>query len=147
MKVILLQEVPKLGSAGDVVNVADGYARNYLIPRKMAEAATQSRLKELAQRQEKQERIEQQNLAQAQNAASKMKDLTLKIKAKAGEGGRLFGSITNADIADLLGKEGFTVDKKKIDLEEPIKSVGDFVVNIKLHREVTVPVKIQVEPE
>ena len=76
-----------------------------------------------------------------------MKDLTLKIKAKAGEGGRLFGSITNADIADLLGKEGFTVDKKKIDLEEPIKSVGDFVVNIKLHREVTVPVKIQVEPE
>ena len=147
MKVILLQELTKLGSPGDVVYVADGYARNYLIPRGLAEAATAQRLKEVEQQKEKQAKMEEKALAEAQSTAQKMEQVTLRVKTKAGEEGRLFGSITNSDIADLLAEKGFTVDKKKIDLPDPIKSLGEHTVEVKLHKEVIVPVPVQVEAE
>ncbi len=147
MKVILKEDVKHVGKMGQIVDVADGYARNYLIPKGLvAEASTKNiKLLEHEKRtiQEKSKKIRNS----AQDLASRISSLTISIKAKAGEEGKLFGSITTMDVAEALQKEGVEIDKKKISLEEPIKRLGSYTVNIKLHPDVSAPLNIQIVEE
>ncbi len=148
MRVILLEDVPKLGKKGDVVNVKDGYARNYLIPRKLAVTATDEeveRLKEEALKmKEKEERKKKALLELKERLIGK----ELVLKARAGEKGKLFGSITASEIAEAMVKSfGVSVDKKSIELDAPIKEVGEHLVRFKLGMGVDVEVKVRVEPE
>jgi large subunit ribosomal protein L9 len=147
MKVILKQNVPNLGDIGDLKDVAPGYARNHLLPRGLAVEATASKLKEWQQQREK---IETENRLQekiAQSLASKLASQSLIFKMQAGEGGRLFGSVTPADICEQLQAKGFEVDKKKIELNEPIKSIGRFKALVRLHPGVKADFDIIVEKE
>lgn len=148
MKVILKERMKGLGSAGDVVQVADGYARNYLIPRGLAVEATPANLKELERRKQQEAKKQAQEEAEAKEAAARLAGRTITIQAKAGEGGKLFGSITGQDIATALEKEvGVKVDKRKIEVKEPLKALGDYRVPIKLYKNVTAEVIVRVEAE
>ncbi|MCU0227936.1 MAG: 50S ribosomal protein L9 [Bryobacterales bacterium] len=147
MEVILREEIDNLGIRGDVVKVAPGYARNFLIPRKLAVLATEANKKIVAQEREAWLRREAVLKGEAQELAALLAKVTLSFTQKAGETGQLFGSVTNKDIADGLASKGFTIDRKKIILSQPIKQVGDFTVPVKLHREVTVDVPVHVLPE
>jgi large subunit ribosomal protein L9 len=147
MKVILQEEVKSLGKMGDVVNVADGYARNYLIPRKLGVEANVKNVKALEHEKRKIEEKAKKVRSEAQGLAEKLAALTLTLSAKAGEEERLFGSITTMDIAEALKKEGFDIEKKKILLDEPIKRLGSHSVGIKVHSEVTTKVQINVIAE
>ncbi len=144
MKIILKQEVEQLGNAGDVVEVAAGYARNYLLPRGFAAAATSRSVKEL----EHQKRLVADRIARETKTAMELKKrlegVACKIAREAGEEDKLFGSVTNRDIADALAEEGIEVDHKRIQLENPIKNLGVFHVNIKLAPELTAAVKVWV---
>ena len=144
MKVFLKEEVKNLGKIGDVVNVSEGYARNFLLPKKFAVEANPKNLKEF----EHKKRIIQEKAAKIKDAskatADKLSALTLKIRAKAGEEEKLFGSVTTMDIAEAFKAEGFEVDKKKILLAEPIKRLGEYTVEVKIHSEVNATVKVQV---
>lgn len=144
MKVFLKEEVKNLGKIGDVVNVSEGYARNFLLPKKFAVEANPKNLKEF----EHTKRIIQEKAAKIKDAskatADKLSALTLKIRAKAGEEEKLFGSVTTMDIAEAFKAEGFEVDKKKILLAEPIKRLGEYTVEVKIHSEVNATVKVQV---
>lgn len=148
MKVILLQDVPGLGAKGAVVQVAEGHGRNYLLPRKLAMLATDSNLRSLEQvRQARQTKVDRE-LAEAEKLAKLLKDLRIVFKARAGEGGRLFGSITAKDIAEGLQAQGrVSVDKKRIELRDPIRAIGQHEVDVKLHPKVMVTVKIEVTAE
>ena len=139
MKVILRQDVEKLGNAGDVVKVAPGYGRNYLIPRKIAIEATPGNLKIIEIERLANARRDQREQKGASLVARELEKLTVTIRRKAGESGTLYGSVTGIDIADFLITHKIDIDKRKIQLEEPIKSVGEFQVPIRLHREVTPP--------
>jgi large subunit ribosomal protein L9 len=149
MEVILKEDVPKLGLRGDVVKVADGYGRNFLLPRKLAIEATQgnravvSEMKAAAQRRSVREK------ADAEALAGQFETVTLNFYRKAGEREHLFGSVTSADIAQELEARGFSVDRRKIHLDEPLKTLGEFAVPIKLHRDVSTSVKVIInrEPE
>jgi len=147
MKVFLKEDVRSLGKIGEVVNVADGYARNYLLPQKMAVEANTRNIKEFEHNkriiQEKAVKIRDANKA----AADSLSALVLTIPAKAGEEDKLFGSVTNMDIAEALKAAGHDIDRKKIHLEEPIKRLGSFTAEIRLHHDVTAAVKINVVPE
>lgn len=148
MDVLLLKNVPGLGSAGQVKKVNDGHARNYLIPRKLAIPATSGAVKQAEAIQAAAARREAKTLAEAQELARQLSQITLTFRAKAGEGERLFGSITSGDIADALARDQhITVDKRKIALDLPIKELGKKQVAIKLHPEVTAQVNIRVERE
>ena len=148
MKVILQQDVKNQGKKGSVVEVAEGYARNYLFPRKLAVEATQGQMKELDFKKAAETRKLQQIEAEARELANKLEEITVKISTKAGEAGRLFGSITNKDIADILAKQHkITLDKKKIELKEHIKALGVYPVNVKLHPNVQTTFKVQVTEE
>ncbi|NWG12466.1 MAG: 50S ribosomal protein L9 [Acidobacteria bacterium] len=147
MKVILRQDVDKLGKAGDVVKVAPGYGRNYLIPKKMAVEATPGNVKVMEVERLAAARRDQRDKEAATLLAKEIVKLQITIRKKVGEGGSLYGSVTAIDIADALAHHKVEVDKRKIQLEEPIKSIGDYQVPIRLHREVTVPVRIAVEEE
>ena len=147
MKVILKQDVEKLGKAGDVVKVAPGYGRNYLIPRKLAVEATEGNLKIAEMEKIADARRDQREKQSAALLAKEIAKLTVTIRQKAGEGGSLYGSVTAIDIADFLITHKIDIDKRKIQLEEPIKTLGEYQVPIRLHREVTVPIKVVVEPE
>ncbi len=147
MEVILREEIDNLGIRGDVVKVAPGYARNFLIPRKLAVLATEANKKIVAQEREAWLRREAVLKGEAQELAGLLGKVTLTFTQKAGESGQLFGSVTNKDIADGLAAQGFTIDRKKIVLAQPIKQVGEYTVPVKLHREVTVPVPVRVQPE
>jgi large subunit ribosomal protein L9 len=144
VKLILTESVHNLGEAGDVVNVKPGYARNFLLPQGKAIPATDSRVKEL----EHHKRIVAEKAAKALKDLRSHKDaleaLPLEIGARAGEGGRLFGSVTSAQIAELLASKGQTIDRRRIDLREPIKEVGEHSVAIKLHRDVVARIKLKV---
>ena len=147
MEVILKEDVLKLGNRGDVVKVADGYGRNYLLPEKLAIEATTAnkavieQMKHSAVRKLAKEKVEAEEL-------SKMLDaVELVFERKTGESDHLFGSVTSADIAGQLAEKGYTVDRRKIALDEPLKSLGEFHVPIKLHREVTSHVKVTVQAE
>lgn len=144
MKVILLKDVKGKGQAGEVVKVNDGYARNHLLPRGLAREATPGSLKTLAKQKEEEERIHNEKVAQAQALADKLKRHTVKIATKAGEGGKLFGSITNQQIADALAAMKIDVDKKKISLDAPIKEIGIHTATAKLYGDVTATIKVDV---
>jgi large subunit ribosomal protein L9 len=147
MKVILRQEVEKLGKTGEVVKVADGYGRNYLIPRNIAIPATPGNMKIMEIERLTSARRDQRDKAAASLVARELVKLVVTIRRKAGEGGTLYGSVTSIDIADFLITHKIDIDKRKIQLDEPIKSIGEFQVPVRLHREVTVPVKVIVEAE
>jgi large subunit ribosomal protein L9 len=144
MKVILRQDVENLGKMGDIVEVRDGYARNYLIPRGLAYYASEGAICRLEQeKRQYQRRLERERIS-AQELAAQLEQLVLSIPMRVGEEGRLFGSVTPQMIADELSLRGFTIDRRAIVLEEPIRSLGTFEVKIKLHPEVVATVKLWV---
>jgi large subunit ribosomal protein L9 len=147
MKVIFLQDVKGKGKKGEIKDVASGYAYNYLIPNKLAIIATTTNIKEAEAFQESSDKRKEQEHEQAKELAVKLADTTITIKTKAGEGGKLFGAITSKQIGDALAEEKIKIDRRKIILDEPIKSIGTTVVQIKIHPEVTATLKIKVEEE
>jgi len=147
MEVILKEDVENLGQRGEVVKVADGFGRNFLLPRKLAMQATDTNKAVIEQMKAKAARLSATEKAQAQELVVKLEPVVVSFTRKSGENGHLFGSVTSADIAAALEAQGFTVDRRKIQLGEPLKSVGEFTVGIKLHREVTAHVKVKVAAE
>jgi large subunit ribosomal protein L9 len=147
MKVILRQDIEKLGKVGDIVKVAPGYGRNYLIPRNIAVEATPGNIKITELERVTQARRDHREKESATILAQDLVKLTVTIRQRAGEGGSLYGSVTALDIAEFLVAHKIEIDKRKIQLEEPIKTLGEYQVPIRLHREVIVPVKVVVEPE
>ena len=147
MEVILREDVEKLGHRGQVVKVAPGYARNFLLPRRIAVAATNSNKKIVEQEREAYLRREAKVQGDAQDLGKLLSGVELTIAQKAGENEQLFGSVTVADLAAALEKQGYSIDRKKIQLAEPIKTLGDFRVAVKLHKEVTVEVPVHVVRE
>ena len=147
MEIILREDIDKLGIRGDVVKVAPGYARNFLLPRKLAVAATGSNKKIVEQERQAHLRREAKAADEATQLGQMLTAITVTILRKAGENDHLFGSVTAADIGDALTAQKFTVDRRKIQLEEPIRTLGDFKVPVKLHREVTVEISLQVKRE
>jgi large subunit ribosomal protein L9 len=147
MKVILKQDVEKLGSIGDIVKVAPGYGRNYLLPKKIALEATPGNIRILEQERMAHARKDQREKEAASLLAKEIVKKEVQIRKKAGEEGSLYGSVTALDIADFLVTHKIDLDKRKIQLDEPIKAVGEYQVPIRLHREVTVPIKVIVTPE
>ena len=147
MEVILKEEVAKLGHRGDVVKVADGYGRNFLLPRKLAMQATATNKAVIEQMKNAAARRSATEKALAEVLVTKLEPVVLSFTRKSGEAGHLFGSVTSADIAAALDAKGFEVDRRKIVLGEPLKTVGDHIVAIKLHREVTAHLKVQVQAE
>lgn len=147
MEVILREDIEKLGGRGQIVKVADGYARNYLLPKKLAVAATAANKKIIEQERQAHLRREAKEKASAEDLARMMTGLTLNFTQKAGEQEQLFGSVTAKDIAEGLERQGYHIDRRKIHLDEPIKQLGEFKVAIRLHREVTIEVTVQVAAE
>ncbi|MGI5823719.1 MAG: 50S ribosomal protein L9 [Dethiobacteria bacterium] len=145
MKVIFMEDIPNVGEKGEIKDVAAGYARNYLIPKGLAQQATPGRLKDLKMQAEAKARKTAQAIQAAEKMVAKIEGKQVTIKVKAGEEGRLFGSVTSADIAQALAAQGIKVDKKKIELDDYIKSLGDYTVQIKLHPEVATSVNVIVE--
>jgi len=147
MQIILQEDVEKLGTRGQLVEVAEGYARNFLLPRKLALEATAGNMKRLEKMRAAFALKEATEKGDAQKLAELLAGVSLEITRKAGENDQLFGSVTPADIAEALAAKGFTVDKRKIALTDPIKHVGEFDIPVKLHREVTLTVKLSVKKE
>ncbi len=147
MEVILKEDVVHLGHRGEVVKVADGYGRNFLLPRKLAMQATAANKAVIEQMKTAAARRSATEKVIAEELATKLAPVELSFTRKSGEAGRLFGSVTSADVAAGLATEGFEVDRRKIVLDEPLKSVGEFSVAIRLHREVTAHVKVKVLAE
>jgi large subunit ribosomal protein L9 len=147
MEVILREDVANLGLRGEVVKVADGYGRNYLLPRKLAMQATEANKAIIEQMKAAAERRSATEKAQAEVLVTKIEPVALSFTRKAGEQGHLFGSVTSADIAAELAAQGFEVDRRKIQLSEPLKNIGDYTVAIRLHREVTARVRVKVQAE
>ena len=147
MEVILREHVDNLGRRGEVVKVADGYARNYLLPRKLALLATEGNKKQIERERAKFEIRELEEQKSAQAVADRMANLEVEISRKVGETEALYGSVTSADVADALAAKGFEIDRRKLHLPEPIKRLGDYEVPVKLHREVTVKLKVKVVAE
>jgi large subunit ribosomal protein L9 len=147
MEVILKEDIEKLGHRGDVVKVADGYGRNYLLPRKLAIEATKGNKSVIEQMKAASVRRSAREKSEAELLAKQFESVALEFLRKTGEKDHLFGSVTSADIAEALSARGFHVDRRKIQLEEPIKSLGEFDVPIKLHREVTARFKVTVKAE
>ena len=147
MEVILREDIEKLGHRGSVVKVAPGYARNYLLPKKLAVAATEANKKIIAQEREAWLRREAKVQSEAEELGKLIANVTLTIAQRAGEEGHLFGSVTAKDVADALEKQNFSIDRKKIQLDENIRQVGEYKVPVRLHREVTVPVTVNVVAE
>jgi len=147
MELILREDVPTLGRRGDIVNVKTGYARNFLLPRKLAMEATPGNRKQVAEMKAATVRREAGEKEAAQALAAQLAEVTLEMRAKAGESDQLFGSVTAMDIAEALEAKGFSIDKRKVEMEEPIKTLGEYQVPIRLHREVSAPVKVNVTRE
>ena len=145
MKVILLQDVKGKGKKGQMIEVSDGYARNFMLPKKMAIEATTDAINTMRMNDKAtQERIAREKAA-AMDISKKLRELTLVVKAKGGGAGRLFGSVTNAEIADALAKQGVKLDKRKIVLNETIKNVGTYTATCKLGYEITAPLTVKIE--
>jgi len=147
MEVILRQDIEKLGTRGQIVNVADGYARNYLLPRKLAVPATEANKKIIEQERLAALRREAREKAEAEELARMLAAVTVTLREKAGEHHQLFGSVTALHIAQALAQQNFQIDRRKIQLEHPIKQLGEYKVPIRLHREVTVEITVQVLQE
>lgn len=147
MEVILKEDVANLGFRGEVVKVADGYARNYLLPRKLAMQATETNKAVIEQMKASAARRSAGEKAKAEEFGVKLDAVALSFTRKVGEAGHLFGSVTSADIAAELAAQGIEVDRRKIQLGEPLKSIGDFTVPVRLHREVTAHLKVKVQSD
>ena len=147
MEVILREHVDNLGRRGEVVKVADGYARNFLLPRKLALKATEGNKKQIERERAKFDAKELEEKKVAEAVVARMASLEIEIARKVGETEALYGSVTSGDIADALAKKGFDIDKRKLHLPEPIKKLGAYDVPLKLHREVTTQLKVKVVAE
>lgn len=145
MEVILKEDVAKLGSRGDVVKVAEGYGRNFLLPRKLAIEATAGNKKVVEQMRAAALRRSAKEKAQAEELTKQFDGLSVSFERRSGEHDQLFGSVTSGDIAEALEKKGFNVDRRKVQLHEPLKSLGEFTVPIKLHKEVSAHLKVIIE--
>ena len=147
MEVILKEDVAKLGSRGDVIKVAEGYGRNFLLPKKLAIEATPANRAVIDQMKAAAVRRQAREKGDAEGLGKQLAGVELSFTRKSGENDQLFGSVTSADIARELEHKGFSIDRRKIQLDEPLKAIGDFNVPIKLHREVVVPVKVTIQKE
>jgi large subunit ribosomal protein L9 len=147
MEVILREDIERLGSRGDVVKVAAGYARNFLLPRKMAVTATESNKKIVEQERQSHLRKETKLKSEAEDLSKLLGGVNVTIAQKAGDNDQLFGSVTAKDVAEALEKQNFTIDRRKILLEEPIKQLGQHKVNVRLHKDVTTEVVVNVVKE
>jgi len=147
MEVILREDIGKLGRAGDVVKVKDGYARNYLLPNQMAYVATAGAKRRIEHEQQSRQKQLAMQKTDAESLATALGEVTLNFTAKTGDGDRLFGSITSADIADQLAMKGHHIDKRAIDLSEPIKMIGEHRVAIRLHPDVRPEITVAVTKE
>ena len=147
MEVILKEDVAKLGSRGDVVKVAEGYGRNFLLPRKLAIEATAGNKKVIEQMRAAALRRSAKEKAQAEELSKQFDGVSVSFQRRAGEQDQLFGSVTSGDIAEALEKKGFDIDRRKIQLHEPLKSLGEFTVPVKLHKDVTAHLKVVIQKE
>ena len=147
MEVILREHVEHLGRRGDIVKVAEGYARNYLLPRRLALAVNEGNKRQIERERKNAEARELEEKSQAEAFAARLAELEVSIPRRVGENDTLYGSVTSVDIASALAGKGFEVDRRKIVLAEPLKSLGQVTVPIKIHRDVTAQVKISVVPE
>ena len=147
MQIILQEDVEKLGTRGQLVDVAEGYARNFLLPRKLGLEATAGNMKRLDKMRAAFAKKEATEKEAASTLAGLLANVSVEIARKAGESDQLFGSVTSADISEALAAKGYTIDKRKIVLADPIKTVGEFDIPVKLHREVTASVKVTVRKE
>jgi large subunit ribosomal protein L9 len=147
MEVILREDIEKLGNRGDVVKVAPGYARNFLLPKRLAVEATASNKKIVEQERQAHLRKEAKLKGEAEDLSKMLTGVTVTIAQKAGENDQLFGSVTAKDVADALAAQNYTIDRRKIQLEEPIKQLGEFKVPVRLHRDVTTEVTVVVTKE
>ncbi len=145
MQIILTEDVKSLGKKGDLVNVSDGYARNFILPKKLGLEATPKNLNDLKLQKAAEEKRQKELLEEAQAYAKKLEGITVKLEIKAGEGGRTFGSISSKEISgELKAQFGYDIDKKKLQLAAPIKNIGTFTVPVKLHPQVTADLKVNV---
>jgi large subunit ribosomal protein L9 len=147
MEIILREHVENVGERGQIVKVSDGYARNYLLPRKLALPATDANKKHVERERKITEAREAETKGQAEALAARLSAVDIAIARRVGDTAQLYGSVTGGDIADFLTAKGFEIDKRKIILPEPIKAIGEHTVPLKLHREVTVPLKVRVIKE
>jgi large subunit ribosomal protein L9 len=147
MEIILQEDIEKLGTRGQVVTVKEGYARNYLLPQKLAIPANASNMKRLEKMRAAFAKKEATERESAQQQAAQLASVALKLSRKAGENDQLFGSVTTADIAEALKAQGYEIDKRKIQLNDPIKLVGEYPITLKLYRDVTATVTLTVERE
>jgi large subunit ribosomal protein L9 len=147
MEVILREDIEKLGTRGQVVKVAPGYARNFLLPKKMAVAATEANKKIVEQERQAHLRKEVKAQGEAQDLAKIMTGATVRIAQKAGENDQLFGSVTSKDIAEALSAQNYNIDRRKIQLEDPIRQLGEYKIQVRLHRDVTAEITVIVAKE
>lgn len=147
MEVILREDVEKVGNRGSVVKVADGYARNFLLPKRLAVPATDANKKIVEQEREAYLRREVKAKGDAEQLGQMMSNIVLTFRQKVGENNHLFGSVTAKDIADALEAQKYHVERRRVELESPIRTVGEHQVNVRLHRDVTIPIKVVVERE
>jgi large subunit ribosomal protein L9 len=147
MQVILRQDIDKVGSRGEVVKVAPGYARNFLLPKKLAVAATESNKKIVEQERQAHLRKDAKEVGEAQDLSKLLNGVTVTIMQKAGENDQLFGSVTAKDVAEALALKNYAIDRRKIQLDEPIRTLGEFKVAVRLHKDVTAEVTVVVSKE
>jgi large subunit ribosomal protein L9 len=147
MEVILKEDVTKLGSRGDVVKVAEGYGRNFLLPRKLAIEATAGNKSVVAQMKAASVRRSAKEKSQAEELARQFDGISVSFERRSGEHDQLFGSVTSGDIAEAVVKKGITIDRRQIQLHEPLKTLGEFTVPVKLHKDVTTHLKVVIEKE
>ena len=147
MEVILREHVDNLGKRGDVVKVAEGYARNFLLPRKLALAVTEGNKRQIDREKKVAEARDAEEKLQAETLAQRISALEIEIARRVGENDTLYGSVTSADIAQALQTKGFEIEKKRIHLGEPLKALGESTIPVKIHREVTAQLKVKVVPE
>jgi large subunit ribosomal protein L9 len=147
MEIILREDVERLGSRGQVVKVADGYARNFLLPKRLAVAATDSNRKIVEQERQAHLRREAKQKGEAEDLSKLLSGVAVIIAQKAGENDQLFGSVTSKDVAEALAQKNYTIDRRKIQLDEPIKQLGEYKIAVRLHRDVTAEVTVQVVKE
>ena len=148
MQVILLEDVKTLGKKGEIVKVSDGYARNFVLPKKLGVEATQKNLNELKNQQKRDSIVAQQQLDEAKAYGEKLEKETIEVTMKAGEGGRVFGSVSSKEIVNAAREQfGFDIDKKKLQMPEPIKAFGTYEIPVKLHPKVTATLKVRVKEQ
>ncbi|HEY4490579.1 MAG TPA: 50S ribosomal protein L9 [Acidobacteriota bacterium] len=147
MRIILLEDVERLGKRGAVLNVSDGYGRNFLLPRKLAVVATEPNMKQIEQTGKRQKIVEAKESKDAMDLKADLEKVTIAIAMKSGEGDMLFGSVTGAHVAEELEKLGYKIDKRRIEVDEPIKRLGEYEIPVRLHKDVIATVKLNVLKE